>query len=51
MDKSRNQVALKMLPRIDYNRMRGALRGTEDASRKRKRGRPPAKQFDQDAVK
>ena len=51
MDKSRNQVALKMLPRVDYSRKRGALKGTEDATRKRKRGRPPAKLFDQEAIK
>jgi transcription elongation factor SPT5 len=51
VDKSRNQVALKMLPRVDYSRKRGALKGTEDATRKRKRGRPPAKMFDQEAIK
>ncbi|CAI7992216.1 Transcription elongation factor SPT5, partial [Geodia barretti] len=51
VDKSRNQVALKMLPRVDYSRKRGALKGTEDATRKRKRGRPPAKLFDQEAIK
>ena len=51
VDKSRNQVALKMLPRIDYTRKRGALRGPEDLARKRKRGRAPAKLFDQDTIK
>ena len=52
VDKSRNQVALKMLPRVDYTRKRGALKGAaDDASRKRKRGRPPAKLFDQEAIK
>ena len=51
VDKSRNQVALKMLPRIDYTRKRGALKGTDDSSRKRKRGRAPAKLFDQETIK
>ena len=52
MDTSRNQVVLKMIPRIDYTRKRGALRSAEDEnSRKRKRRRPPAKLFDPEAIR
>ena len=53
MDASRNQVVLKMIPRIDYSRKRGQLRNLEDdkkGKRKAKR-RPPAKLFDPDSVR
>lgn len=53
VDASRNQVVLKMIPRIDYSRKRGVLRDAEEdkkAKRKAKR-RPPAKLFDPDAVR
>ena len=54
---TQNNVHLKLIPRVDYSRMRGALRGTnanenENAAQKRKRfKRPPAKLFDIDAIK
>lgn len=52
IDTSRNKVVLKMLPRIDYSYKRGALRDEDDeGSRKRRRGKPMAKLFDQDAIK
>ena len=51
MDTSRNQVVLKMIPRIDYTRKRGVLRGSDDEGRKRKRRRPPTKLFDPDAIR
>ena len=51
MDTSRNQVVLKMIPRVDYTRKRGVLRSAEDESRKRKRRRPPAKLFDPEAIR
>lgn len=51
MDTSRNQVVLKMIPRIDYTRKRGVLRSSDDESRKRKRRRPPTKLFDPDAIR
>ena len=53
VDASRNQVVLKMIPRIDYSRKRGVLRNMEDdkkGKRKAKR-RPPAKLFDPDSVR
>lgn len=54
VDMAQNQVHLKLLPRIDYTRLRGALRTTQtdadDAKRKRKR-RPPAKPFDPEAIR
>ncbi len=51
MDSSRNQVVLKMIPRIDYTRKRGVLRSTDEEGRKRRRGRPPAKLFDPEAIR
>ena len=32
VEPSQNQVHVKLLPRIDYSRMRGVLRGTKDVS-------------------
>ncbi|XP_008545708.1 transcription elongation factor SPT5 [Microplitis demolitor] len=53
VDLAQNQVYLKLLPRIDYTRPRGALRtaqGEIEAKRKKKR-RPPAKPFDPEAIR
>lgn len=54
VDLAQNQVHLKLLPRIDYTRLRGALRTTQseadDAKRKKKR-RPPAKPFDPEQIR
>lgn len=50
VDTSRNQVVLKMIPRIDYTRKRGQKRGEGDRGVKRKR-RPPAKFFDPDLIR
>jgi len=48
---ARNQVTLKIIPRIDYNFKRGDLRAVSDESEKRKRKRrPPQKMFDKDAI-
>lgn len=53
-DLAQNMVHLRLLPRIDYTRLRGALRTTQtetdDAKRKKKR-RPPAKPFDPEAIR
>jgi transcription elongation factor SPT5 len=54
VDLAQNQVHLKLLPRIDYSRMRGALKTklteAEELKRKKKR-RPPAKPFDPEAIR
>lgn len=54
VDLAQNQVHLKLLPRIDYTRPRGALRTAQSESealkRKRKR-RPAAKPFDPEAIR
>ena len=50
MDTSRNQVVLKMIPRIDYTRKRGQKRGEGDRGVKRRR-RPPAKFFEPDLIR
>lgn len=48
---ARNQVTLKIIPRIDYNQMRGVMRSVSDEGEKRKRKRkPPQKMFDKEAV-
>ncbi|CAH3030076.1 unnamed protein product [Porites evermanni] len=49
---ARNQVTLKMIPRIDYSRSRGLAKSAEDSLEKRKRKRkPPQKLFDADAIR
>ena len=54
VDTAQNQVHLKLIPRIDYTRLRGALRvaSNENENQKRKRTkRPPPKLFDIDAIR
>ena len=54
VDTAQNQVHLKLIPRVDYTRLRGALKGSnsENESTKRKRfKRPAAKLFDIDAIR
>lgn len=50
---AQNQVHLKLLPRIDYTRLRGALKTTqpEDPNKRKRKRRPPAKPFDQEAIR
>ncbi len=51
---SQNMVSLKLLPRIDYSRPRGALRTaaseSEREKNKNKKKRPMAKLFDPEKV-
>lgn len=53
VDAASNTACLRLKPRIDYTKMRGALRSTGDRdSLKRPRGhRPPPKLFDADAIR
>ncbi|XP_001844481.2 transcription elongation factor SPT5 [Culex quinquefasciatus] len=54
VDLAQNQVHLKLLPRIDYTRLRGALRTTSsenDENKKKKKRRPAAKPFDPEAIR
>lgn len=53
VDVAQNQVHLKLIPRIDYTRPRGALRTAQsDADAKKKRKiRPALKLFDQEAIR
>jgi len=53
VDVAQNQVHLKLIPRIDYTRPRGALRTPQsDAeARKKKKIRPAAKLFDLEAIR
>ncbi|XP_069689905.1 transcription elongation factor SPT5-like isoform X2 [Periplaneta americana] len=51
---AQNQVHLKLLPRIDYTRPRGALRSSKSDNKgvkRRWKRRPPAKSFDPEAIK
>lgn len=53
IDSASNQVCLKLKPRIDYTRMRGALRNTNEKETKKAKTfkRPPARLFDADAIR
>merc|ERR1719233_75759 len=52
VDVPSNMVSLRLLPRIDYARMRGALRTTASDDLKRKRfKRPPSKLFDPEKIR
>ena len=54
VDHAANQVTLKLKPRIDYTRMRGALKNSNDKElglKRPKPKRPPAKLFDADAIR
>ena len=50
---AKNHVQLKLLPRIDYNKLRGDLRTAQSdlEALKRKKKSPPAKLFDPEAIK
>ena len=48
---AQNQVHLKLLPRIDYSRLRGALRTAGSDSDKKKKKRPMAKLFDPEKIR
>lgn len=47
---AQNYVHLKLIPRVDYTRKRGALRSTEQEKRKKSR-KPAPKLFDIDAIR
>ncbi|KAK4336972.1 hypothetical protein RND71_043422 [Anisodus tanguticus] len=51
VDQAQGQVHLKLVPRIDYKRKRGALRSESDTLKRKKTTRPAAKLFDVDAIK
>ena len=54
VDVAENQVQLKLIPRIDYSRPRGALRTAQsdaDAKKKKRKIRPPCKLFDLEAIR
>ncbi|XP_075228601.1 transcription elongation factor subunit Spt5 [Lycorma delicatula] len=53
VDLAQNQVHLKLLPRVDYTKPRGALRQTQESDllKRKKKRRPPAKPFDPEAIR
>ncbi|XP_048581601.1 transcription elongation factor SPT5 isoform X2 [Nematostella vectensis] len=48
---ARNQVTLKMIPRIDYTRTRGIPKSAEDPEKRKRKRKPPQKLFDADSVR
>ncbi|XP_031557165.1 transcription elongation factor SPT5-like [Actinia tenebrosa] len=48
---ARNQLTLKMIPRIDYSRTRGVPRSAEEQEKRKKKRKPPLKLFDADSVR
>lgn len=51
IDLAQNMVHLKLIPRVDYTRMRGALRTSQDSQALKKKKRPPQKLFDADQIR
>ncbi|KAG8235706.1 hypothetical protein J437_LFUL016324 [Ladona fulva] len=54
VDLAQNQVHLKLIPRIDYTKPRGALRTSQadnDDNKRKKKRRPTAKPFDPEAIR
>ena len=54
VDISQNKVHLKLLPRIDYGKLRGALRLMSDdpePPKRKKNARPPAKLFNIESIR
>ncbi|XP_041365560.1 transcription elongation factor SPT5-like [Gigantopelta aegis] len=53
VEPAQNVVHLKLLPRVDYSKMRGVLKNSakEDADKKKRFRKPPTKLFDVDAVR
>lgn len=51
IDVAQNKVNLKLLPRIDYTRYRGALRVQNDDAKRKKKTRPTAKPFDPEGIR
>lgn len=51
VEQAQNRVELKMIPRIDYTKPRGAFKNNADADKKRKFKKPPQKLFDVDAIR
>lgn len=51
VDVAQNRVNLRLLPRIDYSRLRGHLRGQDDKPLGTKKRRPIARLFDVEKIK
>ena len=53
VDMAQNQVHLKLLPRIDYSRFRGALRtgASDELAKRNKKKRPASKLFDPEKIR
>ncbi|GFO29479.1 transcription elongation factor spt5 [Plakobranchus ocellatus] len=48
---SQNEVELKLIPRIDYTRLRGAMRTSINQDQKKRKRRPPQKLFNVDDIR
>lgn len=51
VDSSQNNVSLKLIPRIDYTKMRGTLRAAPTDDKRKKPPRPTQKLFDVEAIR
>lgn len=53
VDPSESKVRLKLIPRVDYTRMRGVMRNSSSSQQQQNKGgrRPPAKLFDEEAIR
>ena len=51
IEPSQNSVHLKLIPRIDYTKMRGTLRSVSSDDKRKRNPRPTQKLFDVDAVR
>ncbi|KAI8500686.1 Transcription elongation factor SPT5 [Branchiostoma belcheri] len=52
VEPSMNSVHLKLIPRVDYTKLRGVQKASQDQGEKRKKfRRPPQKLFDVDAIR
>ncbi|XP_067948038.1 transcription elongation factor SPT5-like [Watersipora subatra] len=50
VDPSEHKIRLKLIPRIDYSRMRGVMR-SQNAQQQLKKRRPPAKVFNEEDIR
>lgn len=51
LEQNQNKALCKVMPRVDYNKVRAVYREKDTAKNKKKKGRPVAKLFDADLVR
>jgi len=48
---ARNQLTVKIIPRIDYEQKRGDIRTMDDSEKRKRRRRPPQRMFDVEKIR